>query len=221
MFRDRKAAGVELGKKLLAYRDRPGALVLGVPRGGVIVAAEVALALELPLDVFLARKLRAPGERECGYGAVTELGNVFIDPALACAAGAGERDRSRELQLQRQEIDWQRRLYRGTRGLPPVKGRFILLVDDGIATGSTTLAAVEGLRAAGAKEILVAAPVGEVDALLRIASEADGCEVLETARDFRAVSEHYREFLPVANVEVLACLSGGHPQRRAPSPSPW
>ncbi|MBI4346056.1 MAG: phosphoribosyltransferase [Elusimicrobia bacterium] len=217
MFKNRTEAGVRLAARLRAYQGRAGALVLGLPRGGVVVAREVATALGLPLDVFLSRKLRAPGDREFGYGAVTELGNVRIEPALVEEAGASGIEQERELAFQRSEIELQKRRYRGARPLPPMKGRAILLVDDGIATGATLLAALDGLRTAGVKEIAVATPVGPLQTLIHLAGLVDACEALETPQRFRAVGSYYEEFDPVSNAEIVGLLSGEHPHRRPPA----
>lgn len=201
MFENRVEAGRRLAE---ALRDKVGAsaLVLGVPRGGVVVAAEVARALGLPLDVLVVRKIGAPGNPEFAVGAVDEEGHVVGGPSgyateeyLQEAARAGREEISRRLQAFRQ-------------GREPldVRGREVVLVDDGIATGMTLLAALESLRRRGASRITVAAPVASPDAAARIGEHADEFVALLEPPGFSAVGQFYRQFDQTTDAEVITLL---------------
>ncbi|MRS12582.1 MAG: phosphoribosyltransferase [Actinobacteria bacterium] len=201
MFADRVEAGRRLAVAL-AGSVRPGALVLGVPRGGVVVAAEVARAHSLELDVIVVRKIGAPGNPEYAVGAVDEDGHVVggrsalvSDEYLAAAAAEGRAEIARRLAA-----------YRGNRPAPRIAGRAVLVVDDGIATGFTLLAALESLRSREAGRLVVAAPVAAPDAAQRIAEMADEFVALEVPRWFSAVGQFYRDFSQTPDAEVMALL---------------
>jgi putative phosphoribosyl transferase len=182
---------------------RPGALVLGVPRGGVVVAAEVALTYGLELDVIVVRKIGAPGNPEYAVGAVDEDGRIiggtgaFVDRAyLEQAAEVGRAEIARRLAA-----------YRADRPAPRIAGRDVIVVDDGIATGLTLEAAIESLRRRRADRLLVATPVAAPEAADRIARVADELVALEVPRGFSAVGQFYRKFGQTSDGEVIALLA--------------
>lgn len=201
MFANRTEAGRRLAE---ALRDRhaPDALVLGVPRGGVVVASEVAGVLGLELDVVVVRKLGAPGQPEYAIGAVDEEGHVvgatsFPDQTYVRTAAIRERE----------EIARRLAAYRGDRPPATIAGREVLLVDDGVATGFTVRAAVESTRRRGAGRVVVAAPVASPQAAATLRREADEVVTLEEPPDFYAVGQFYRDFTQTSDAEVVRLLA--------------
>jgi putative phosphoribosyl transferase len=204
MFANRVGAGEQLGARL---REQLGAspdrLVLGLPRGGVPVAAEVARALEAPLDVLVVRKLGAPGQPEVAIGAIGPDGAMLLHAhGRAIDAGVVDRIRSRELA----ELERRERAYRGDRGPLELAGRRVVIVDDGIATGATMLVAVQAARALGAAEVIATAPVAAPDARDTVAAVADRVVVLDAPARFWAVGEWYADFRQTDDAEVIALL---------------
>lgn len=201
MFDDRAEAGERLAE---ALRDRVGsdALVLGVPRGGVVVAAHVARSLGLALDVLVVRKLGAPGNPEYAIGAVDEDGRI-VGGSSAIASAEYVEEAARE---GREEIARRLGTYRRGRGPLSVEGREVVLVDDGIATGMTLLAALESLRRRGAGRIVVATPVAAPQAAERIRSKADELVTLLEPPGFAAVGQFYRTFDQTTDAEVVELL---------------
>ena len=206
-FDDRAQAGRALAAALSerAYADP---VVLGLPRGGVPVAAPVARALGAPLDVAVVRKLGAPGQPELAVGAIGAGGvrvlNDDVVAALRLAPAALEEVSARELaELQRRE-----RTYRGDRQAEPLAGRAAVLVDDGLATGATMLAAVRIARAAGAGQVVVAVPVGAPASCRRLAGSADEVICLHRPQPFSSVGRHYRDFEQTSDDEVRRLLAG-------------
>lgn len=206
VFHDRAEAGRELAERLATYAGRAGALVLGLPRGGVPVAFEVAAALGLPLDVFTARKLGVPGHEELAMGAVAsgdvcvmnaEIVTAFAVPAAVVTRVIAETER----EIRRRELR-----YRGDRPPVDVHGSTVILVDDGIATGATVRAAVSALRAQHALRVVVAAPVAAFDSLAQIERLADEVVVVMMPARFRAVGAWYRDFPQMEDDEVRALL---------------
>ncbi len=202
MFADRVDAGVRLARALGAYANDETAIVLGVPRGGVIVAAEVARALHLPLDVVVASKIGAPENPEFAVGAVDEAGEVIESPVVSVSATY-----MREAAAERHaEVMRRAALYRGGREPLDIRGRTAIIVDDGIATGLTVRKAVSFLRARGAARIVVAAPVMPPDTKTALGALAEDVVALETPWDFSAVGRWYREFGQTSDAEVIAAL---------------
>ena len=203
MYRDRSHAGRELARALTGH---PGVVILGLARGGVPVAAEVAHALHAPLDVLVVRKLGAPWNPEFGFGAAGEGGVVAIDDEVRERVGVDDATLARIIADARHEIDRRVATYRPGRPLVPVEGRAVIVVDDGLATGSTAIAAVQVLRALGASRIIVAVPVGSREAVTRLARIADEVVCLETPAWFEAVGSHYTDFGQITDDEVMAVL---------------
>lgn len=215
MFTDRDEAGFLLGQRLVGLGlARP--LVLGVPRGGVVVAARVAEALGAPLDVIIPRKIGAPRNPELAIGAVGPTGEVIIDEGLANLVGATPAYIAKESQRQAEEV--KRRLDHYRRGLPPLQleGADVVVVDDGVATGYTLLAALRAVRAHSPASLIAAIPVAPREAIPRL--EAEGCKVicLFTPTPFYAVGQFYRHFPQVTDEEVAALLEAH--RRAQPEP---
>jgi putative phosphoribosyl transferase len=215
-FKDRRDAGVELSARLRAYRDDPQVTVLGLPRGGVPVAYEVASALRAPLDVFVVRKLGVPGRRELAMGAIASggvrvLNQEVIDNLRIPLAVVEEVAREEE-----REIERQRRLYRGDVPFPPVAGRTVILVDDGLATGSTMRAAVKALRTMEPGRIVAAAPVAAPETVGVLGKEADAVVALTIPDDFRAVSIWYEQFSQTSDQDVRELLESAASSYVAP-----
>lgn len=206
VFDDREEAGRALAARLEAWRARSDALVLGLPRGGVPVAFEVADALGLPLDVLVVRKLGLPWQPELAMGAIASGGALVVnDEVLRYLPRDGNAFETVRAHEQR-ELERREREYRGKR--PPLdpRGRTVILVDDGLATGATMEAAVRSLQLLGAQRVVVAVPVAAVEARDRIAAVADEVVCLETPEFFSAVGQWYRDFGQTSDAEVTELL---------------
>lgn len=205
-FSDRTAAGLELAAAVLKLKLRRPVLVLGLPRGGVPVAFEVARALQAPLDVLVVRKVGMPGQPELALGAIASGGILVHEPRFAAHFAGSEIDFKRLAGRERMELERREHAYRG--GLPPLDLRncTVVLVDDGLATGSTMLAAVRAARSAGAAEIVVASPVASEEAAALVGSEADRVAILQTPGFLLAIGEYYENFEQVEDAEVRALL---------------
>jgi predicted phosphoribosyltransferase len=218
-FRDRSEAGRRLGAELATlHLERP--VVLGLPRGGVPVAAQVAAALRAPLDVIVVRKLGVPWQPELAMGAVGEDGAAVInDPVVR-----GARVTADELEAARRresaEVDRRAALFRGGRRRLALDGRTAVLVDDGLATGATARAAVRVARAHGARTVVVAVPVAPPDTVAALRREADDVIALMTPEDFGAVGRFYRDFTQTSDDEVVSCLAAQAPPPEDPAPGP-
>lgn len=204
-FRDRREAGAELAVALAHLADeRP--VVVGLPRGGVVVAAEVATALAAALDVVIVRKLGAPFQPEYALGALGEEDVLVVDHATVDALRL-HRALERVLRRERRELERRSQRYRADRAPIAVADRTVVLVDDGIATGSTARAAAEVLRARGAARIVLAVPVGPADVDERFAGVVDEVVCLERPDEFLAVGTAYRDFAPTSDEQVVALLA--------------
>jgi predicted phosphoribosyltransferase len=208
VFRDRTDAGEQLAA-LLVERGEAGRidLVLGIPRGGVLVAVPVAAALDCPLDVALARKVGAPGNPELAVGAVGPDGNAVVDEVIARHAGASHTWIADAAAAQAEEV--QRRLARFREGLPPldVQGRRVVVVDDGVATGSTAAAVGQWLAGTGAGGAVLAVPVAPVSAPGRLCPPYDELVAVRLPERFFSVGEHYRRFDQTTDDEVVEALA--------------
>jgi predicted phosphoribosyltransferase len=202
LFRDRREAGRFLACKLSAYTDRPDVLVLALPRGGVPVAYEVARALRVPLDVFLVRKLGVPGQEELAMGAIASGGVRVLNEDVVRALRIPGRVVDAVAAEERQELERRDRIYRGSRPAPDVRGRTIILIDDGLATGSTMRAAVAALRKQGPARIVVAVPLGAPETCAELEAVADEAICGTTPEPFYAVGVWYRDFSQTTDEEV-------------------
>jgi putative phosphoribosyl transferase len=210
LFRDRREAGEQLARALVERglgRGAAGLLVLGIPRGGVVVASEVARALHAPLDVLLARKLRAPTKPELAIGAVVSGDpHPIVDEDLARLTGATPQYLWEEAGHQQAEIERRWRAYRGDRPPPEFHGRSVILIDDGIATGYTFRAALEALRRHQPERLIAATPVAPEESLAALGGLADDVVCLATPEPFLAVGVWYEDFEQTTDEEVIALL---------------
>jgi erythromycin esterase-like protein/predicted phosphoribosyltransferase len=207
LFRDRRDAGRLLAEKLAAYANRPDALVLALPRGGVPVADEVARALGAPLDVFVVRKLGVPGYEELAMGAVATGGVRVLNDQLVERLGIPEQMIDAVAARELQELARRERRYRGGRPPPDVRGRTVILVDDGLATGATMHAAIEALRQQKPTRIVVAVPTASPETCEEMKTKADDVICAITPEPFQAVGRWYQDFSQTTDEEVEALLS--------------
>lgn len=206
IFKDRQAAGLLLGKRLTQFKSKRNVVVLGIPRGGVVVASKVAKKLKLPLDIVITRKIGAPDQRELALGAVDPNGNVIWDTALLNSLGIKVTDLSYEITEQIEEIKRREKTYRGKKEALGIKGKTVILVDDGIATGATLISAIKYLKSLKAKEIIVAVPVAASEITEKIKNLADEVIVLHIPEYLGAVGNFYQNFSPVSDKEVIDLL---------------
>jgi putative phosphoribosyl transferase len=222
-FKDRAHAGKLLAQRLKTYAHRADVVVLALPRGGVPIGYAVASALDAELDIFLVRKLGMPGQEEFALGAIGSGGVRVLQPGVPGLMGITQEQVEAIARRESAEIVRRERLYRGARAPVQVRGRTVLLVDDGIATGSTMLAAVEMARKQGAARIVVAVPVAPPDTLAELAPRVDDLVCLSAPLMFRAVSQWYREFGQTSDEEVQDLLAmawrkhPGHPTVSQPT----
>jgi putative phosphoribosyl transferase len=205
-FRDRTEAGQLLAKKLTRYANRSDVLVLALPRGGVPVGYEVALALKAPLDVFGVRKLGVPGREELAMGAIASGGVRVLNGALIESLGIRDDKINAVAERELRELERRERAYRRDRPAPDVQGRTVILVDDGIATGSTMRAAVEALRQLEARRIVVATPTVAREAFHLMRQDVDELVAVISPEQFHGVSQWYEDFSQTTDEEVRALL---------------
>jgi predicted phosphoribosyltransferase len=210
-FADRRAAGQALGERLSAEGGRGGdTVVLGLPRGGVLVAAGVAAALAAPLDVLVVRKLGLPWQPELAMGAIAAVGDAVETVRVSTVlAAAGVDPETFETVRQQELVELRRResAYRDGRPAVPVAGRSVIVVDDGLATGATMRAAVVAVRAQGPSDVTAAVPVGSPTACSALADAVDELICLSAPRGFRAVGQAYADFTETSDAEVRAALA--------------
>ncbi len=207
-FQDRTDAGRLLAAGLTQYASRPDVVVLGLPRGGVPVASEVAHALRVPLDVFVVRKLGVPGHEELAMGAIASGDTRVLNHEVVASAGLSERQIEDVTDRERQTLAQQEERYRGQRAPVELAGRTVILVDDGLATGATMRAAIRALRRREARRIVVAVPVAPVQTCAAILPEVDEIVCPLRPEPFTAVGLWYRDFSPVSDEQVRELLSG-------------
>jgi predicted phosphoribosyltransferase len=205
-FHDRTFAGKELVHALRDLNGRDDLLVLGIPRGGVVVAYEVARALHTPLDVCLTHKLGAPDNPELAIGAMAENGQVVLDQLLIEELWVSPRYIQAETERQRKELERRARLYRGDRPAPQVAHRTVIVIDDGLATGFTMMASLKALDAQAPSALIAAVPVAPQEAIHRLAPLADRVECLLSPRPFWSVGAFYDIFDQVADDQVIELL---------------
>lgn len=207
MFIDRRHAGQELGRALHRYSGTDP-IVLALPRGGVPIGREVASALDAELDVLIIRKLGAPNNPEFAIGAVGEGGAVVLDEQTVVSMHMDDATLERIVTEARREIDRRVDAYRRGRSLPSLAGRTVIIVDDGLATGSTAAAAVEVIKSLGAEHIVLAVPTGSHQAVTLLRDRCDEVVCLEEPPWFGSVGAQYESFPQVSDEEVLALLRG-------------
>jgi putative phosphoribosyl transferase len=205
-FRDRFDAGRQLAQRLMDYAGHPDVLVLALPRGGVPVAFEVARALHAPLDVFLVRKLGLPGHEELAMGAIASGGVRVLNEDLVRTLRIPEREIEMVTAQERRELQRREGEYRGDRPAPDVRGRVVILVDDGLATGSTMRAAVAALRRRHPARVIVAVPVGAAETCEDFGADADEVICARTPEPFYAVGLWYGDFAQTSDGEVRELL---------------
>ena len=206
-FKNRTDAGRRLAKALTQYKSlRP--VVLALPRGGVPVAAEVAAALEAPLDLVLVRKVGVPNQPELAMGAVTDGAQPMVvrNSEIIEACSVSEQEFDAVASEERAEIERRRRRYIGDRTRAEIEGKVAIIIDDGIATGATTLAAIQAVRSRKPKELVLAVPVAPLDTVKKLHSEVDAIVCLDTPEDLGAIGYFYHDFHQVSDDEVIATL---------------
>jgi Predicted phosphoribosyltransferases len=213
LYRDRRQAGRILATYLKDHANRENVLVLGLPRGGVPVAFEVAQQLHAPLDVFVVRKLGVPGQEELAMGAIASGGVRVLNENVVRALGISPEAIDAAASREQQELERRERLYRDNRPAPVIQGRDVILVDDGLATGASMHAAVSALRALGPERITVAVPVGAVDSCEDLRKYADAVICANTPEPFYSVGAWYDDFSQTTDEEVRELL------RRAVEPA--
>src|SRR5205809_3069710 len=206
-FPNRTAAGRLLVEKLVNYAGRDDVIVLGLPRGGVPVAFEVAQQLGAPLDVFIVRKLGVPGFEELAAGAIASGGVRVVNQDVVRAIPHAEEAIEAVTARETAELERREQIYREGRPPPELRGRIVILVDDGLATGATMRAAVKALRQSGAARVVVAVPVGPPDTCLEIEQLADQTICLSTPPFFQAVGQYYEDFSQTSDEDVRKLLS--------------
>lgn len=207
IFEDRQDAGRALAERLSDYAGRPDVIVLALPRGGVPVGAEVARALGAPLDVLVVRKLGLPGQEELAMGAIASGGVRVLNEEVVSLTGVPREVIDRVAEEEGRELERREAAYRGDRPPPDVAGRTVILVDDGIATGSTLRAAVEALRKQGPARIVVAVPTAPKAACEALGEVADEVICVTTPEPFSAISLSYRSFPQMSDEEVREILA--------------
>jgi predicted phosphoribosyltransferase len=215
-FKDREEAGKELASALVEFRGR-NVIVLGMPRGGVVVAREVAESLGAPLDIVVTRKIGAPGEPEFALGAITQEGDVIVDSGAAESVGASDEYLQEEARRKKSEVKERMRSLRGDTPYPSLEGKTVIIVDDGMATGNSMRAAVQSVRKRGPKELVVAVPVAPREAVAELSKEGTRVVCLEQPRFFFAIGEFYKDFEQVEDSEVRELLDSAWKRRRLKS----
>jgi predicted phosphoribosyltransferase len=220
-FRNREHAGRALAQELAIYAMRPDVTVLALPRGGVPVAYEVARALQAPLDVLVVRKLGVPGHEEYAMGAIAGGGEQVLDNGLVRELGIGVDAVDEVVRNERHELERRERAYRGNRPAPDLRGRIVILVDDGLATGATMRVAVRAVRRQAPTRVVVAAPVASPEACTLLQGEADDVVCPEVPDAFLGVGRWYLDFSQTSDEEVCRLLEEAEADaRRLRAPQP-
>jgi putative phosphoribosyl transferase len=206
MFNDRTDAGIQLVSRLKEYKDKEGVIVLALPRGGVVTGYEIAQHLNVPLDIVLVRKIGFPGQPELGIGAVSETGSIVLNDYIISGYGVSKEYIEREVSRQKEEIARRVKLYRKGKCLSGLKGKTIILVDDGVATGATMKAAITTLKEEKLNKLVVALPVAPSSVAEEIETMVDEFICIETPFDFMAVGSYYDNFTQISDEEVVELL---------------
>jgi len=205
LFHDRQDAGQQLALKLEHLLGRE-AMVLALPRGGVPIGVEIAKHLQVPLEVFVARKLGAPGNPEFGVGAIAEGEVIVIDKRSLAVLGLTEQDLKNTITQEATEMQRRIALYRGNRHTIQVKNKVVIVVDDGLATGVTALAAIRSLKLAKPQQLILAAPVSAADTAEKLRQKVDELVCLHELEDFNSVGQWYEEFPQLTDEEITDIL---------------
>lgn len=206
IFKDRHDAGRRLAKHLMSYANQPDVIVLGIPRGGVPVGFEIAMALHVPLDIFLSHKLGVPGQEELAFGAIAAGDGRFLDQEIIQAAGISSEEIERITQTTRAKLGERARLYRGNQPPVSVEGRIVILVDDGIATGASVFAAIRALRQMNPKKLVLAAPVAPISTCNWLRTNVDDLVIAYAPDNFYAVGQFYEHFSETTDEAVVLLL---------------
>jgi len=206
LFQDRREAGKALVARLASFKGRPNLIVLGIPRGGVVVGHEIAQALGAPLDVYITRKIGAPHNPELAIGAVASDGTLLIDHQLVRRLGVSQDYVEEESERQRQEIGRRLAEYRGEGPGPELADKVVILADDGVATGATTLVTIQAIKSQQPTELVLAVPVGPRDSIESLRQEVDQLVCLHAPEIFWAVGAFYNVFDQTTDDEVKALL---------------
>ena len=213
MFEDRREAGQQLARALESYKDRENALVLAIPRGGVEVGAQVARHLDADLSLVITRKLPFPHNPEAGFGALAEDGSLYLHPRAADTLPSETVEAV--IDAQKEEVERRIEVLRNGEPLPRIAGRTVILVDDGIAMGSTMRATIELCKNQDAGTIVVAVPVASDRITRKIEARVDHCVVVETPQFFRAVAQVYEHWYDVSDQEVIEIMNRWHRERKS------
>ena len=216
IFRNRQDAGRRLASHLQKYANRDDVIVLGVPRGGVPVAFQVATALNLPLDIFVLRKLGVPGHEELAFGAIGSGGLRVLNRSVVEHLGLSDLDIASVTHTEREELERRESLYRGNRAPLDLQGKTVIVVDDGIATGSSLMAAIHALRQMKPVAIVVATPVAPPRTCHRLLQEVDELVCVEIPEPFYGVGQFYHDFSQISDEEVNELLDRASKQVREP-----
>ena len=219
MFRNREEAGRILADKLSHYRNDPTAVILALPRGGVAVGYQLSLALHLPLDVFMTRKIGAPGNPEYAIGAVAETGSRSLNQEAVNSFGLSQHELDQLIHVQEKEIARRKDLYRQGRSLPQLTGRTVLLVDDGVATGATFIASALAIRSLQPRRLVGVLPVGPPSTIREVRAHVDELVVLMTPDPFYAVGIFFSDFTQVEDRDVIQYLNLAEEAMREHTPS--
>ena len=206
IFTDRRDAGRKLAGMLEKFQNQPNTIVIGLPRGGVVVACEAARRLNLPLDIIVPRKIGAPGNDELAIGAITEEGEAVLDEILVRELNVAPEYIAKTVAKEKQEAQRRLKLYRGGRGPLSLQDKTAILIDDGIATGATMRAAIRSAKNKKAKKIIVAVPIIAPDTLNKLRAEADEIIYLDAPMFLGAIGAFYEEFSQTEDEEVIELM---------------
>lgn len=216
MFEDRLDAGKKLAEKLKDFRDK-NIIILAIPRGGVVVGSQVAQSLNAPLDVIIARKLGYTYQPELGIGAISENGAIFLDKENIEELDVSDEELERIKNKEEEELRRRIQIYRKGRSLPKLKGKTVILVDDGLATGVSAKAAISTIKKEGAEKITLAIPVCSTQTAKEIREKVDSLICVLSTNHLQAVGEYYKNFEQVSDEKVLEILSGFNARRKKSS----
>ena len=206
IFSNRVEAGRKLASELVDFLDNRSVIILAIPRGGVVVGYEVARKLKVPLDIIIPRKIGAPSNPELAIGAVTEDGTAILDEKLVGYLNVPRRYIEEESERQRKEIERRLKAYRGDVPYPTLTNRIVIVVDDGVATGSTIKAALASLRRRKVKQVVIAVPVGPAETIKELEEKADHVVCLFAPEEFYAIGQFYQNFDQTTDEEVIRLL---------------